>query len=223
MNTFPPKIVFYTLLLVASSLLVFVGKMVHEQQKLEASRWEVRRLHSQADVKQSMIDFEINIDEAILMEIEANEILNKFDKAIKMDLITKKMTPVQCLADNIYYEAANEPEEGKVAVAQVTMNRVADGVGGNTVCQVVYFKKRNPNTGKKEAAFSWTLGSKWRPKGKSHAVYSECMEIAKAVLNGLRSEIIGSDVEFYHADYIKPSWSKDHEFVAQIGQHVFYR
>ena len=30
---------------------------------------------------------------------------------------------LDCLAKNIYHEAAGEPFEGKVAVAQVTMNR----------------------------------------------------------------------------------------------------
>jgi hypothetical protein len=30
---------------------------------------------------------------------------------------------------------------------------------------VVYFKKVNPATGKKEAAFSWTLGEVWRSEG----------------------------------------------------------
>jgi|HubBroStandDraft_2_1064218.scaffolds.fasta_scaffold228320_2 hypothetical protein len=33
------------------------------------------------------------------------------------------------------------------------------------VCDVVYFKKVNLATGKKEAAFSWTLGEAWRAKG----------------------------------------------------------
>jgi spore germination cell wall hydrolase CwlJ-like protein len=31
---------------------------------------------------------------------------------------------LECLARNIYWESANQPFEGKVAVAQVTMNRV---------------------------------------------------------------------------------------------------
>ena len=34
---------------------------------------------------------------------------------------------LECLANNIYWEAASEPFEGKVAVAQVTMNRVESG------------------------------------------------------------------------------------------------
>ena len=35
---------------------------------------------------------------------------------------------LSCLARNIYFEAGSEPFEGKVAVAQVTLNR-ADSVG----------------------------------------------------------------------------------------------
>lgn len=135
----------------------------------------------------------------------------------------KSMTAEQCLADNIYYEAATEPFEGKVAVAQVTMNRLADFLGGDTVCQVVYFKKINPHTGKIEAAFSWTLGSHWRTHFLSHHIYSECTNIAREVLAGrLRSDIIGNNVEFYHADYITASWAPDHDPVAHIGHHIFY-
>ena len=44
---------------------------------------------------------------------------------------------VDCLAHNIYYEAGNEPEEGKVAVAMVTINRVRDGRFGKSICSVV--------------------------------------------------------------------------------------
>ena len=47
---------------------------------------------------------------------------------------------LECLANNIYWEAASEPFEGKVAVAQVTMNRVESGRFADTVCGVVYQK-----------------------------------------------------------------------------------
>jgi spore germination cell wall hydrolase CwlJ-like protein len=39
----------------------------------------------------------------------------------------EKIRQLDCLTRNIYWEAASEPFEGKVAVAQVTMNRVQDG------------------------------------------------------------------------------------------------
>ena len=43
---------------------------------------------------------------------------------------------LDCLAINIYREAGYEPFEGKVAVAQVTLNRVQAGVFGKDVCGV---------------------------------------------------------------------------------------
>ena len=47
---------------------------------------------------------------------------------------------LECLAINIYREAGYEPFEGKVAVAQVTMNRVLHEEFPSDVCQVVYQK-----------------------------------------------------------------------------------
>jgi spore germination cell wall hydrolase CwlJ-like protein len=131
---------------------------------------------------------------------------------------------LRCLTDNIYYEAGTEPFEGKLAVAQVTMNRVANGFGGDTVCAVVYAKSINTINGKKEAAFSWTLGAKWRAKGPINwRVWDECKRIAKQVLAGrLHSDIIGSNVQYYHAVYVTPGWVDQHKFVAQIGNQDFY-
>jgi spore germination cell wall hydrolase CwlJ-like protein len=45
---------------------------------------------------------------------------------------------VKCLAQNIYYEARNEPEEGKVAVGVVTLNRTQDPRFPKSVCGVVH-------------------------------------------------------------------------------------
>ena len=47
---------------------------------------------------------------------------------------------ILCMAKNIYYEAAKEPFEGKLAVAQVTMNRANSVQFPKTVCEVVYQK-----------------------------------------------------------------------------------
>jgi len=49
-----------------------------------------------------------------------------------------KADEVKCLALNIYHEARNQPTVGKLAVAQVTMNRVKDVRFPNTICGVVY-------------------------------------------------------------------------------------
>lgn len=169
------------------------------------------------DLRQQLATSVLTMDEVVLDDIQQEHLRGMRDR-------WRYMTPLRCLTDNIYYEAANEPYDGKVAVAQVTMNRVADDFGGDTVCQVVYFKTIDPANGKKQAAFSWTLGSKWRPKHISRDIYQHCQQIAKAVLDGqLKSTEIGPDVEYYHAAYIHPDWASDHQFVIQIGQHLFYR
>ena len=60
---------------------------------------------------------------------------------------------LDCLTRNIYWEAANEPFEGKVGVAQVTLNRVESGKFANSVCAVVY--QKNVFYEKVVCQFSW--------------------------------------------------------------------
>ena len=47
-------------------------------------------------------------------------------------------TEIECMAKNIYFEAAIESTAGQLAVAQVTLNRVKSKHYPNTVCEVVY-------------------------------------------------------------------------------------
>lgn len=128
--------------------------------------------------------------------------------------------PIECLAKNVYYEAAGESFDGRVAVAAVTVNR-ADS-DASKVCDTVYFKAINPTTHKKEAAFSWTLGAKWRAKGPINIkAMEECILIARAVLAGELHSRFDSNVKHYHTAAVNPQWKL--EFVAQVGHHLFYK
>ena len=62
---------------------------------------------------------------------------------------------IDCLAKNIYYEAGSESYEGKLAVAQVTLNRVNSGKFPTDICSVVYQKTVDQNL-KTICQFSWT-------------------------------------------------------------------
>ena len=44
---------------------------------------------------------------------------------------------IYCLAANSYFEARGEPFDGKIAVAQVVINRVKSNKYPNTVCKVI--------------------------------------------------------------------------------------
>ena len=67
---------------------------------------------------------------------------------------------LSCLAINIYKEAANEPFEGKVAVAQVTINRTKNPNFPDTICDVVY--QKNTFMGKVVCQFSWYCDGAYR-------------------------------------------------------------
>ncbi len=126
---------------------------------------------------------------------------------------------LECLAINIYREAGYEPFEGKVAVAQVTMNRVASGKFGNDVCGVVY--QKSVIMEKVVCQFSWACDQVHRNRPVNKEAYNESYEVAKKVLlEGFRLSIL-KDALYYHATYVNPRWPL--EKIGKIGQHIFYK
>jgi spore germination cell wall hydrolase CwlJ-like protein len=117
-----------------------------------------------------------------------------------------------CMAKNIYHEAGSEPTLGKYAVAQVTINRMKSPQYKDTVCSVVF----------EPYQFSWANyhGRRWTtPRGEN---WQEAKRIARDVLaNGKRIHGL-DDALFYHATYVRPSWSRKFDRVTRIGLHIFY-
>lgn len=126
---------------------------------------------------------------------------------------------LDCLTRNIYWEAASEPFEGKVAVAQVTMNRVASGQFGEDVCGVVY--QKNNYLGKIICQFSWVCEATHKIRPIYPALYRESEEVAKKVLlENFRLSTM-RDALYFHGDYVSPNWGK--KKISQIGRHIFYK
>lgn len=125
---------------------------------------------------------------------------------VAMDLAQQ----IQCMAKNIYYEAASEPFEGKLAVAQVTMNRTQSPQFPKTVCDVVYQKGQ----------FSWVTE---KVKGITNKyAWEECMIVAKKALteHKLHDTIYKTKSMYYHNNTVNPGWKL--KYVARIGNHLFY-
>ena len=134
--------------------------------------------------------------------------------------VTAQMRQKQldCLARNIYHEAGYEPFEGKVAVAQVTINRAESGQFPSDICQVVY--QKNVVYEKVLCQFSWYCDSASLKKPMNGPVYVESMEVAKKVLlEGFRLQSVKNAL-YFHGDYINPKWGK--QPVTKIGRHIFY-
>jgi len=126
---------------------------------------------------------------------------------------------LNCLSKNIYYEAGGEPFEGKVAVAQVTMNRVESGLFPADVCKTIY--QKNVIYEKVICQFSWACDRNTGSRPPNNANYRESEEVAKKVLlEEFRLPAL-KEAMYYHADYINPGWRR--EKVAKIGRHIFYK
>ena len=118
---------------------------------------------------------------------------------------------VECLARNIYYEAGIEDIKGKIAVGNITVNRVKTKYWGTHICDVVYAKDQ----------FSWTKDKKLAWVALKGRAWADSKAAAEAVLNGLKVKQLDSAL-FYHADYVKPAWRDNSKRVLKVGKHIFY-
>ena len=121
-------------------------------------------------------------------------------------------TETNCLATAVYFEARGESLEGQLAVAHVVMNRATSGRYPSDWCGVV----------KQPAQFSFVQHGQF-PQADTN---SEAWKKAEAVAELAAANIVpsvGSDVLWYHADYVAPSWRHNLQEVEQIGAHIFYR
>jgi spore germination cell wall hydrolase CwlJ-like protein len=140
------------------------------------------------------------------------------DAAVILDVTYNQLTKetqkqVDCLADNIYYEAGFEPEAGKVAVALVTLNRMQDPRFPKDICGVV--KQRTTSV----CQFSWFC-SKVSIKNKD--AYEQAKEVAVYVYANYENlKDITKGALYYHADYVNPRWKLEKTTV--IGRHIFYK
>jgi spore germination cell wall hydrolase CwlJ-like protein len=145
--------------------------------------------------------------------------LSNTEEVVGSDVTTKiRDQQLGCLAKNIYHEAANEPFEGKVAVAQVTLNRAASGQFPGDVCKVIY--QKNKLYEKVICQFSWYCDRTVKFRPVNQAAYDESMAVAKKVLlEGFRLPSLKNAL-YYHAAYIDPRWNRKR--ITKIGQHIFY-
>ena len=165
------------------------------------------------------------------------EVLESAEPEIEIDTFQ-----LNCLAQNIYHEARGESYRGKVAVANVTMNRVRSKKFPGTICgvvkQAVYSRwwKEHHN---KNVPVRHMCQFSWYCDGKSDSVlltdsngtvikanmdaWQDSLEIAKLALLGDLSDITAGATHYYNPDLANPDWAKHFVMVGQIGNHAFHR
>ena len=130
---------------------------------------------------------------------------------------TDRDRALQCLTAAIYYEAANEPDAGQRAVAQVILNRVRHPAFPATVCGVIY-QGSERGTG---CQFSYACdGSMVRIPNR--ASWLRAMRVAAVMLAGSVEARVGTATH-YHTYAVTPSWNRQLVMTAAIGAHFFHR
>ena len=135
-----------------------------------------------------------------------------------------------CLARNIYFESRSDSLAGKVAVADVTLNRVDNVRFPNTICQVIqqgvhYINwKGNEMPKRNMCQFSWYCDGLSDEYKDEHA-WQNAVQIAHQMLYENEYRGITEGSTHYHATYVNPNWTNDRGmvYVGRIGAHKFYR
>ena len=102
-----------------------------------------------------------------------------------------------CLAKNIYFEAGNQPLAGKVAVAQVVLNRMEHSAYPKDICGVGYQAKWKENWKgnmmpvRNQCQFSWYCDGK-SDEPLDTKTFDECLIIARDIVDGFYQDITSS-------------------------------
>ena len=138
----------------------------------------------------------------------------------RLQAANERAHELQCLAENIYFEARGEPLNGQYAIAEVTLNRLRSPYFPKTICGVVHDTRWDPARRRFVAHFSWTqMEPKSDPWGPH---WQQAIAVATAVVNDAHMPLV-PDALYYHASGVQPYWASSKQSVAKIGNHIFYR
>ncbi len=154
-----------------------------------------------------------------------------------------------CMAQNIYFEARAEGEQGKQAIAHVVQNRIRDPKFPRTACGVIqegrhteswktrgvemapeqrqYIPRRN------QCQFSWYCdGLKdiiWvqlrdgTPIEANRQAWRDSVRIAAQVMQGQLRDNTGGATYYYAHNLVYPSWADHKQQTRVIGDHTFLK
>jgi spore germination cell wall hydrolase CwlJ-like protein len=148
---------------------------------------------------------------------------------------------LECMTLNIYREANNQSLAGQIAVGRVVMNRVQDRRFPNSVCEVIFegptyeswTTKNNPTLPddqriyypvRDRCQFSWYCdGKPDEVEDRTTVRWKATEDVAYQILAFNRWSGLVEGATHYHADYVKPNWSRIFKLIAKIDDHIFYR
>ena len=140
-----------------------------------------------------------------------------------------RVQELECLALNVYHESRSDNFAGRVAVADVVMNRVDSNLFPDSICEVVNQSVMRTNWKGNVVPVRGMCHFSWFCDGLSDEPmetdsYEDAKIVAEMVLRGGWRGIT-EGATHYHATYVSPNWINDRGMVpvGRIGLHKFYR
>ena len=155
-------------------------------------------------------------------------------KPLDFNRVKYTAADAECLAKNIYFEAGVESTAGKLAVANVTINRTLNENYPNTICGVVQEGIHYYNAQKNEhfpvrdrCQFSWYCDG-LLDDPREGRTWTSAKLLAEIVLENHYDKAlidITDGATHYHANWMEtyPNWSKKKKVMASIDRHIFYK
>lgn len=133
------------------------------------------------------------------------------DAVLKPAIIRPDVDGIEkaCLAEAILREAGGEPEAGRIAVAEVILNRSRSGIYPSSICGVV--NQRGQFTFAKGRPVTAAQQGSWRA----------AVTLAAKMMSGEVNPVMGSAM-YFHSVSVRPDWSGRARRLGRIGAHVFY-
>jgi len=117
-------------------------------------------------------------------------------------------TEVECLAKVIFYEARDQSDTGKFAVADLAINRATNPEFPKSICGVI----------RQKGQFVWRS----QHRHKEPEEWVEAKLIAKRAINNPNS-VLPKSALYFHADSIRtPKWARKLKRIKHIDDHIFY-
>ena len=149
-------------------------------------------------------------------------------------IIKYSVADLNCLSKNIYFEAGVESTAGKLAVANVTINRKLNANYPDTICGVVqegihYYNAelKGHVPVKNRCQFSWYCDGRLDIPNEGRTWESAQTLAVKILESHHDKELIDitDGATHYHASWMKkfPKWSYHKKVMASIDRHIFYR
>ena len=187
----------------------------------------------------SNLDYSGNMYREPVIAVSAPKVLDIHVLIKRQYLVYYKRGPTEahvkqltCLALNVFWESRAEPVMGKLAVANVTLNRQVNSLYPKDVCGVVY--QRSDSV----CQFSWTCKSSLSKQTRFVTIRRNLAEY-NALISAVNVSVyayktrhdITDGALYFHSTSVKPDWSRHRKIKktrsgytegGRIGKHIFY-